>query len=194
MKILVFLFMLISSNFVFGNSEVSYFPNELTMCSSCVMKLPQHFTKTEYCGKNENKNKLICGGKEDDDKLYEEIRYLDSFSDCRMKAYNSVLDKFRKRSIKIKEVEDSADELTTDIGRYDGNEEYKITVCLTAKYGEFTVYTSARKIIKDEKVLEEEKKTQEKLKKNEEKEKIEAKIKEIQTLDNSGDNEEIEES
>ena len=102
MKKILFLFMLVSASIVFAG-ETIYLPNELTLCSSCVMKLPQHLTKSAFCSQEKNKETIFCGGKEDSDNsydlLYKEIKSLDSFSDCKIKTYNSVLDKFRKRNI-----------------------------------------------------------------------------------------------
>ena len=138
MKKILFLFMLIGSNVVFADDKAVYFPNELRLCSSCIMKLPKELTKTEYCSKGENKDEGTCEGNET---IIGEIHNLDAFSDCKVKSYNSVIEKFIKRNIKVVETSEEDMSVTEDLSaKYESNETYKVTICLYARYGKLFVY------------------------------------------------------
>ncbi len=200
MKKMLFLFVLMNANLVFAGDGVNYFPKEMEFCASCVMKLPKHLIKSEYCSKEENKELQLCKGEDNEN---EEILKLDVYADCKMKSYNAVLEKFKKRNIKIEEVvsEDEAYNESKESSMYDSNETYKYTMCLTARYGKYYVYTGAREITEEdrkrERKMAEREAEMQKQKWEKQKEKRKARLmQKINRIENNEDaeDEEVEES
>lgn len=141
MKVIVyFLLMLASSNLV-SASDTTYFPSHLRFCSSCIIKLPSTLTKTEFCNKKANSN--LC---EMDEVINRRIRILDAFNECVIKSYNSVLDKFKDRGIKIEETVNEK-EATVEWERsegYESDDTYRYTTCLGAPYGKYVIYRDSK--------------------------------------------------